>query len=60
MHRPATHDDALLARQLDDICEGLREAIEREVESLRREGLPVYISENGNVVDLNPPTSNPD
>ena len=58
MHRPAaTNDDALLEKRLDDICDGLREAIDREVETLRREGLPIYVSDNGNIVDLNSTTS---
>jgi hypothetical protein len=50
--RPDKTEDALLDKQLDDICEGLTEAIEREVEALRREGLPIYVSENGKVIDL--------
>ncbi len=50
--QPARHDPALLKQRLDDICDGLREAIDREVARLRREGLPIYVSENGRVVDL--------
>ena len=46
------HDPALLDREMDDICAGLCEAFEREVARLRREGLPIYVSENGKVVDL--------
>ncbi len=46
------HDPALLKKRLDDICEGLREAIDREVARLHREGLPIYVSDNGKVVDL--------
>ncbi len=49
---PAKHDEALLDRRLDDICAGLCEAFEREVRQLRREGLPIYVSDNGKVVDL--------
>ena len=45
-------DEALLDREMDDICEGLPEAIDREVARLRREGLPIYVSENGKVIDL--------
>ncbi len=46
------HDPALLKKRLDDICEGLCEAIDREVARLRREGLPIYVSENGRIIDL--------
>ena len=58
VNRPAAvapqrrHDPALLDRRLDDICAGLREAFEREVEQLRRERLPIYVSDNGRVIDL--------
>jgi len=45
-------NDALLKKRLDDICAGFREAIDREVEALRREGLPIYVSDNGKIVDL--------
>ena len=49
--RPTRHDDALLKHRLDDICAGLCKAIDREVEQLRYEGLPIYVSDNGKVVD---------
>ncbi len=45
-------DEALLDREMDNICDGLREAIDREVKQLRYEGMPIYVSENGKVVDL--------
>lgn len=45
-------DELALDKQLDEICEGFREAIDREVETLEREGLPIYVAENGRVVDL--------
>jgi len=45
-------EDALLDKRLDDICEGFTEAIEREVEALQREGLPIYVGENGKIADL--------
>lgn len=32
--------------------DGLKEAIDREVETLRREGLPIYVSDNGKVSNL--------
>ncbi len=41
-----------LDKQLDEICEGFREAIDHEVERRWREGLPIYVEENGRVVDL--------
>ena len=50
--QPDSPDEALLDRRLDDICAGLCEAIDREVKQLRHEGLPIYVSENGKVVDL--------
>ncbi len=50
--QPDKTEDALLDKQINDICEGLTQAIDREVERARREGLPVYVAENGKVVDL--------
>lgn len=50
--QPEKSDEPLLDRRLDDICEGLVEAIEREVETLRREGFPIYVEQDGQVVDL--------
>ncbi len=45
-------NDAFLEQRLDAICYGLRKAIDREVERRRITGLPIYVSENGRVVDL--------
>ncbi len=45
-------DPALIEQRLREMAEGLTEAIDREVETLRREGLPIYVSDNGKVVDL--------
>ena len=50
--QPNEAEERLLDKQLDEICDGLREAVDREVETLRREGLPIYVSDNGRVVDL--------
>lgn len=50
--QPDKIEDALLDKRLDDICEGFAEAIDREVERRRREGLPIYVGQNGKVVDL--------
>ncbi len=50
--QPDKTKDALLDKRMDDICEGFKEAIDREVERRRREGLPIYVAENGKVVDL--------
>lgn len=50
--QPSKTEEALLDKRLDDICEGLTEAVDREVARRKREGLPIYISENGKVVDV--------
>ncbi len=53
LHDERMNDDpAVLKQRLRDMAEGLTEAIDREVETLRREGLPIYVSDNGNVIDL--------
>ena len=49
---PSKTEERALDKQLDEICDGFREAIDREVETLRREGLPIYVADNGRVVDL--------
>jgi hypothetical protein len=41
----------ILRQRLDQIAEGLQEGIRREVARLRRLGLPVYVAENGHVVE---------
>lgn len=50
--QPMKSEDEILDKELDEICEGFREAIDREVEGLRRDGFPIYVAENGTVVDL--------
>ena len=50
--KPSESEDALLDKQIDDIYQGLREGVDREVERREREGLPIYVEENGIVVDL--------
>jgi len=50
--QPNKTEEQTLDKQLDEICEGLREAVDREVETLQREGFPIYVSDNGYVVDL--------
>jgi len=50
--QPNETEERILDKQLDDICEGLREAIDRGVEMLQREGFSVYICNNGHSVDL--------
>ena len=45
------NDAEILANRLEQIEEGLREAIRREVARLRQQGLPVYVAENGRVVE---------
>lgn len=49
--QPSKIEDRVLDKQLDEICEGLREAVDREVDTLQRKGLPIYVAENGSVVD---------
>ena len=44
-------DTEAFAKRLDQIEDGLREAIRREVARLRRLGLPVYVADNGRVVE---------
>lgn len=52
-------EEEALDRELDEICAGLREAIDLEVESLRREGFPIYVWENGKVINLQDLPSKP-
>ncbi len=54
----AENNESVLDKQMDDICEGLRLAIDNEVDTLRREGMPIYVARNGNVVDLQNADSN--
>jgi hypothetical protein len=46
-------DPEFLEQRLRTIEEGLKEAIRREVARLRANGLPIYVSKNGRVVDIN-------
>jgi hypothetical protein len=57
MH-PRNIDPALLQRRLDQISSGLKEGVRREVQRLRRLGLPIYVGSNGKVAAMpaNPPT----
>ena len=41
----------LVRRRFEQIERGVREAIRREVEWLERHNFPVWVSENGHVVD---------
>ena len=45
-------EERALDKQLDEICECFRAAVDSEVKTLQREGLPIYVAENGSVVDL--------
>ncbi len=56
MHSPNI-DPALLHRRLDQISDGLIEAVRREVQRLRQLGLPIYVGSNGTVVSM--PTNQP-
>lgn len=51
MNRRDDPEAQALRQQLGEIEEGLREGIRREVARLRRLGLPVYVEENGRVVE---------
>jgi len=51
VQRSQLEEDAL-DKRMQDICEGLVEGIKREVETLRREGFPIYVAENGRIIDL--------
>lgn len=42
-----------LDKRLDTISWCAKEAVRREVEKLRARNLPIYVAENGKVVDLN-------
>jgi hypothetical protein len=50
-------DAEFLQQRLEAICRGLKEGIRREVARRRRLGLPIYVAENGTVV--NRQTSSP-
>ena len=45
-------DPSFLQKRLETIIEGLKEGVRREVERLRALGLPIYVDDNGKVVDL--------
>ncbi len=50
-----SHSEAerrFLQQRLEAICAGLKEGVRREVRRLRELGLPIYVAENGKVVDL--------
>ena len=52
-------DPTYLQKRLDVICEGLKEAVRREVQRLRDLGLPVFVADNGRVVSRPYPSSHP-
>jgi hypothetical protein len=51
---PRNIDPALIERRLEQISEGLKEGVRREVERLRRLGLTIYVETNGKVIALQP------
>jgi len=51
-HKPDRTDPAVLDRRVQEMVDGLSDAIDREVERREREGLPIHVSENGRVVNL--------
>ncbi|MFH1108148.1 MAG: hypothetical protein V1790_02975 [Planctomycetota bacterium] len=44
-------DAEFLQQRLEAICRGLKEGIRREVARRRKLGLPIYVAENGTVVN---------
>lgn len=50
-------DQKFLEERLEAISKGLKEGVRREVERLTKLGLPIFVAENGRVVDrqANPP-----
>lgn len=50
MHRNDV-DPGFLEDRLRAICEGLREGVRREVQRLTELGLPIYVADNGSVID---------
>ncbi len=51
-NKPDSPDAAFLDGRVRDMVDGLAEAIDREVERRKREGLPIHVSDNGRVIDL--------
>lgn len=53
--RPALHDSApnaeFLKQRLEAIAEGLKEGIRREIARREKLGLPIYVADNGTVVN---------
>jgi hypothetical protein len=45
--------------QLHRMAESLTRAIDQEVEALRSQGWPIYVCENGKVIDLQQTDSHP-
>ena len=52
-------DSSFLQERLDQTNNDLKDGVRREVQRLRRLGLPIYLGNNGNVVAMppNPPTA---
>jgi hypothetical protein len=48
---PSQPDAEFLQQRLEDICRGLKEGIRREVARRRKFGLPLYVTDNGTVVN---------
>ena len=46
-------DQQFLETRLDTIARCAKEAIRREIELLRKLKLPIYVAEDGRIVDLN-------
>jgi len=61
--KPAGRSDVpttdFLKRRLNATAEGLKEGVRREVARLRKLGLPIYVAENGTVVNRQKPNTIP-
>jgi hypothetical protein len=57
MIRPNEPDSEFLQQRLEQISDGLKEGVRREVERLHKLGLPVYVWKDGAVVIEPPPAA---
>ena len=57
---PKKFDQKFLEERLDAISAGLKEGIRREVERLTKLGLPIYVDDNGRIVDIQKNPQQPD
>lgn len=55
----ATDEDALIAQRCETMAAGVMEAVRREVAYLRARNLPVWVADNGTVIDANAKPTSP-